>query len=240
MAKLNRETLKNYFSSGQRPSGDTFKDLIESTVNILDDDFSEKPDAAIKVAADGDDRDVISFYKQSGEPSPDWTISVETNGNLVISRHENDDQFRSSIVFKDDGDIEINGRNTWITGGRRGAAVQSIPADGKWHSITEGLTGISMLEVTAAYSTGSGKHSTLIAWASCCFGKRRKIERVRPKTFFFWTNKIRIRWVRVKDKNGHKTKCILQIKTRYSGGKNSNIQCSITQLWNNSDLPDLT
>ena len=94
--------------------------------------------------------------------------------------------------------------------------MQTLPADGKWHAITDGLEGINMLEVTASYSTDSGKHSTLIAWASCCFGKRRKISRIRPKTFFFWTNKIRIRWVRVKDKNGHKTKCVLQIKTRYN------------------------
>lgn len=238
MAKLNRETLKNYFSSGQRPSGDTFKDLIESTVNILDDDFSEKPDAAIKVAADGDDRDVISFYKQSGEPSPDWTISVETCGDLLISRRKNDEQFRSSIVFKDDGDIEINGRNTWISGSRRGTAMESLPADGKWHAVTDNLTGINMLEVTATYGTPSGRHSTLIAWASSCFGKRRKIKRIRPATFFFWTNKIRIRWVRVKDKNGHKTICVLQLKTRYDAGKNSSIQYSITQMWNNSDVPD--
>lgn len=238
MAKLNRETLKNYFSSGQRPSGETFKDLIESTVNILDDDFSEKSDAAIKVAADGDAREVISIYKQSGDPLPDWTISAEINGDLVISRRKSEEQFRSSIVFKDNGDIELNGKNTWISGSRKGTAALPQPADGKWHTITEELTGINMLEVTATYSTDSGKHSTLIAWASHCFGRRRKIKRIRPRTFFFWTNKIRIRWVRVKDKNGHKTKCVLQVRTRYNCGKNSRIQCSITQLWNNSDMPD--
>ncbi|MHA3787026.1 hypothetical protein ACX0HA_02355 [Flavobacterium hauense] len=238
MAKLNRETLVNYFSSGQRPTGEAFKNLIESTVNILDDDFSEKPDAAIKVAGDGNEREVISFYRQSGEPSPDWTICVENNGDLVISRRQNEDQFKSSITFKDDGDIEINGRNTWISGGRRGEALEIVPADGKWHNIKENLTGINMFEVTAAYSAASGKHSTLIAWATHCFGKRRKIRRIRPRTFFFWTNKIRIRWVRVKDTNGHKTKCTLQIRTRYNCGKNSSIQCSVTQLWSNSQMPD--
>jgi len=238
MAKLNRETLKNYFSSGQRPSGETFKDLIESTVNILDDDFSEKPDAAIKVAADGNERDVISFYKQSGELSPDWTMSVETNGDLTISKKGNDSKFRSSVIFKDNGDIEFNARNTWTTGSRRGSTLQEVPADGKWHAISEPVTGVNMFEVTATYSTASGKHNTLIAWANCCSGKRRSIKRVRARTFFFWTNKLRIRWVRVKDKNGHKTKCVLQIKTRYSCGKDSSIQYSKTQLWSGGEMPD--
>ena len=238
MAKLNRETLKKYFSSGQRPSGETFKDLIESTVNILDDDFSEKIDAPIKVAADDNAREVISIYRQSGEPSPDWTISVETSGDLIISRRKSEEEFRSSIVLKDDGDIELNGRNTRISGSRKGTATLPQPADGKWHPITEELTGIAMLEVTATYSTASGRHSTLIAWASHCYGRRRKIKRIRPRTYFFWNNKLRMRWVRVKDKNGHKTKCVLQIKTRYRCSGNSSIQCSITQLWNNSDMPD--
>ncbi len=238
MAKYNRETLKKYFGSGERPSANSFEHFIDSTVNILDDQFSQKADAPIKVAADGDKRDVISMFRESGGAGADWTISVDTTGDLRISSRKEDEQFRSSLVFKDNGDIEINGRNTWISGSRKGAPVIPQPADGKWHSITEPLSGINILEVTAAYSTGSGKNNTLVAWASQSFGRKRKIRRLRSRSFFFWNNKLKIRWVRVKDKNGHRTKCVLQIRTKYNCGPNSRIQCSITQLWDNSETPD--
>lgn len=237
MGKYNRDTLKKYFGSGERPSADSFSHFIDSTVNIVDDQFSEKADAAIKVAAEGEKRDVISIYKESGGEIADWTMSVETNGDMVIRRRRDEEKFRSSLVFKDNGDIELNGRNTWISGGRKGKPATSLPADGKWQNIMPSLTGVNILEITAVYTSESGKSGTLVAWASCCFGKRRKIRRMRARTFF-WNNKLKIRLVRIKDKNGHKTQCMLQIRTRYKCSPNSRIEYSISQLWNNSDIAD--
>ena len=48
MAKLSRATLKTLFSAGTSPTEDHFADLIESSVNVLD-------DAAFGAASEVDD-----------------------------------------------------------------------------------------------------------------------------------------------------------------------------------------
>ena len=50
MAIRNRNTLIEGFSKGQRPTADDFKNLIDSTVNILDDGFSKDAQSGIKLA----------------------------------------------------------------------------------------------------------------------------------------------------------------------------------------------
>jgi len=42
MALLNRQSLINYFKKGSAPSERHFADLIESTVNIVDDGISRE------------------------------------------------------------------------------------------------------------------------------------------------------------------------------------------------------
>lgn len=229
MAKLNRESLKNYFASGERPSGEYFANLIDSTVNILDDDFSERSDEAIKVAGDGEQRAVISILKESGDKESAWEVAIEKEGDLSISQMKKDKEFRSSLVFKNSGDMELKAKDILVNGVRKWGTEARYPADGNWNDITEELEGCDIIEITAIYNSPSGKHNTLLAWASHCSGKKKKIKRIRPCSFF-WNNKLKIRWVKIKDKTNKKTKGVLQLRTRYNSGSDSYIKCTVTHL----------
>ena len=83
MGLQNRQTLKGYFSAGQRPTDENFKDLIESTVNILDDGFTKRNSSAIQVAPGADAREVISIMSDPGAVLPEWIVSLETTNGLV-------------------------------------------------------------------------------------------------------------------------------------------------------------
>jgi hypothetical protein len=227
MAVQNRQTLRNYFSSGQRPSGKQFEDLLDSVVHIHDEVIKKSKDHVIEVAPAEKSRDVISILGKPGE-APGWAFSLQENGDLAVSEIMGGKGL-ASLVFKTNGDIEMHGNNI-ITAGHRKGVCTEYAANGEWHTVAKGLEGVNVLEIIAAYTGSKGKSSTLMAWASHCCGRRRKIRRMRPRTFF-WNNKIRVRWVRVKDAHGSKTLCDLQVKTRYKAGDGTLIKCSTTTLW---------
>lgn len=231
MAVQNRQTLQNYFSSGQRPSGKQFEDLLDSVVHIHDEVIKKSKDHVIEVTPAEKSRDVISILGKPGD-APGWAFSLQENGDLAVSEIKGGNGL-ASLVFKTNGDIEMHGNNIITAGSRKGISTEHA-ADGKWHTVAKGLEGVNALEIVAVYTAGKGKCSTLIAWASHSCGRRRKIRQMRPGTFF-WNNKIRIRWVRVKDTDGHKTLCDLQIKTRYKAGDGALIKCSTTTLWGHQE-----
>ena len=49
MGIKNRETLKNYFKKGGLATEKQFIDLIESSMNIIDDGLSMKPSTGLKI-----------------------------------------------------------------------------------------------------------------------------------------------------------------------------------------------
>jgi len=53
MALLNRQSLINYFKKGSAPTERHFADLIESTVNIVDDGISREGGDGFKVTPVG-------------------------------------------------------------------------------------------------------------------------------------------------------------------------------------------
>ncbi|MFK0731365.1 MAG: hypothetical protein ACFKPT_02870 [Gloeotrichia echinulata GP01] len=74
MAKKSRSELQNLFKQGAKPSGDDFKDFIESTLNIVDDGM-EKPSGAntpLKITAYGKEENLLDFY--AGDTKI-WTIN---------------------------------------------------------------------------------------------------------------------------------------------------------------------
>ena len=91
MALLNRQSLLNYFKKGSAPSERHFADLIESTVNIVDDGISREGDSGFKITPVGRSKRLISFYKNFKQVNPEWSINLdqEQNGGLAFQEEEN-------------------------------------------------------------------------------------------------------------------------------------------------------
>ena len=66
---LNRESLYERFKNGKRPNEKDFEDLINSSINKLDDGISKSFEAGLELAPQGEEgKEVISLYeKLNGE-----------------------------------------------------------------------------------------------------------------------------------------------------------------------------
>jgi len=235
MARRNRQTLKKSFSNGQKPTEKDFENLIDSTLNILDDGFSKSPESGIELAPlVGEKRVIMSVFRESGDPRPEWEMAVGTSGELKICRYGEDSSI-PLITLNTDGSIEIGHKEKDILlngvmniPGRKGTFIQGhVPADGKWHDITEDLEGVCALEVVAASGRRhTGKHAILVAMATHCFGDKARIKKIRSHYGIFG-NRLNLRWVR------NDLKSRLQVKSIFYYGDDIQIHYQISRLWDN-------
>ncbi len=242
MAKRNRDTLKNYFRQGGRPTQQAFEDLIDSTLNTLDDGFSGSPKIGIGLSPLTEDGVVISTYRAPGDQNAAWEIAIlKNNGDLQIRRC---DEGKSIPVLTikhqpDKGneaqDVIING--TISSPGRKGSYISAeIPADGKWHDLlgddSKLEEGCWAFEIVAGCGEHNrGRYALLTATAIHCFGSRPRIQKVRSN-FGLFGNKICIRWVKLKNRYT----CQLQMKTFFKYGEGTMINYHISKLWDNPTM----
>ncbi len=95
MSKSNRATLKKQFASGQRPTGQSFGDLIDSMVNIADDGFNKTSKDGMLIARLDEGSRLVGFCDKSIETDPLWSIGfnqsgADSGGNLKIYPSEQD------------------------------------------------------------------------------------------------------------------------------------------------------
>ena len=64
MASKNRETLKNYFKKGGFATEKEFSDLIDSSMNLIDDGISMTPRQGLKLNPLGSFSSFIYFFKK--------------------------------------------------------------------------------------------------------------------------------------------------------------------------------
>ena len=100
-------------------------------------------------------------------------------------------------------------------------AKGSVPADGKWYSIVEGLDQVHAFEVMALANgkKNRGKYAMAHAIAMAAYGgtwSRKTIKQTRVYYRWFW-NAIKFRW-----KSDDTYKFALQIKTRSNYGIGNN------------------
>jgi len=229
----NRDTLKRVFSEGQKPTEEDFKNLIDSTVNILDDGFSKNSRMGIKLAPLSEkEGTVMTFLQTNSKESQRWEVAVVNHEDLRISRI-NDDKTQQLIVLKNNGDIEIGSQKNEVriagtvkSDTRKGTFREcAVPADGKWHDATELLRGICAFEVVAVCGKiKTGKHAVIVAMATHCFGSKARIRKVSSHYGSFM-NRLKLRWVT----EGDAAK--LQVRTISMFGPGIDIHCNITQLW---------
>ena len=65
MALINRQTLKNYFQKGGFATEKHFVDLIDSSLNQVDDGISMNAEHGFKLNPHGYSTRLISFFKKS-------------------------------------------------------------------------------------------------------------------------------------------------------------------------------
>lgn len=234
MPKRNRKTLKESFRQGRKPTQQDFENLIDSTINILDDGLSKQADTGIGLAPLQGNETVMSVYREPGDSKALWEIAVDNQtGNLKIGKCS-ESGITPLLTLRTDGDVELGEENGQVhfsnqvnMSARKGSFQEwsNVPANGRWHDITPELEGCWALEVVAgAGRRHTGKHALLVATAIHCFGKKPRI-RATQSYYGSYGNKLKLRWVR----NGFK--CKLQVRSFFGYGDDIQINYHITRLW---------
>jgi hypothetical protein len=240
----NRETLKNYFKNGTRPSEENFGSLIDSMINKADDGISKNLTDGLLLAPDGESSSrTLSFVNKIGEERPAWSIELSKGDapglGIMQPTSNSPEEDETRMFFHKNGkigihtnapktDLDVNG----ILGiqSRVGTyKMDSVTADGVWHTIIDGLDGCNGFEVMAQVGLEkTGKHALLHATALATFGQfKNRIRRTQASFGWWWWNKLAIRWT------GSQDNYKLQLKTRSNYGKDVKIKFYITQLWGN-------
>jgi hypothetical protein len=206
MALINRQTLKNYFKKGGFATEKHFVDLIDSSLNVVDDGISIQREHGLKISPIGFSSKLISFFRKSTQKSPEFSFELDQANAPGLSVQGDND--KSIIKVKKEGLVGINTLDPKYTfdvngtvgmGSRVGThAIGSVPGDGSWHSILSNLDGVNGYEVTANIKgkLGSGRYSIAHAIALSTFGGRSSRNKIKTTvasygSFFY---KISFRW----------------------------------------------
>jgi hypothetical protein len=249
MTLLTRSTLKNLFTRGAVPSEVNFSDFIDSTINKVDDGFSQSPDHGFMLAPQGANRKLLSFFESIRDSNAAFSLSLNP------SRHSkglsiDDAQHKSVLFLRDSGNIgigtttpnyklEVNGMAGMD--GRVGTfASGTVKANGEWQTIVDRLEDISAFEVIAQAGAreGRGRYAFTHAFCFSNFGSG-KIEQTRttfrkaPWHRVF--DRVSLRWIEGED--GYQ----LQVRTFQNYGylddnddKPALIRYYVSKLWDHS------
>lgn len=247
MPVRNRNTLKNFFRNGKSPSETEFTDLIDSTLNKVDDGISKTENEGLKLAPNGHSSAIMSFYETLTDQDPNWQIGINmeySNGLAIVQPGHKDSP---SLVFADSGglgvktfvprtELDVAG-NICSTGRVGGLRIGKVPADANWHTLLKNLKGFNAFEIMAAAegNEGEGNYSMAHAIAlNANQGRRGTIKVINSSyRWFDFRDKIKFRWI------GESNNYSLQIRTwkHYflTGDKKINfLRFHIGRLWDSS------
>jgi len=254
MAKKNRSTLKRFFREGALPSEEQFGDLIDSSLNTVDEGFDKSSENGFEISSIGDHERMLSFFRNSASQHPAWSISYEKDQDkLIFNKVVADNSEKPVVTLTPEGRVGIdNEKPAWTLDvggfvssyGRIGANKdekhQTIPADGEWHDITDVLTGCHGLEVMAGVgSPRTGKYALMNAvalntfnpggWLFNFLNLKKKI-RYQHAYYLSFTNKLKLRW------HGKGRQYTLQMRTNCNYGDGIRIRYYLTRLWFDEDM----
>lgn len=260
MSKKTRTKLKKLFSNGRMPSEVDFADLIDSTINPLDDGFNLTQEEGIQIAPTDLGKFARIYSEKGDKQNAKWSLEAGENNDYLLlkNRLSAEDDANNTIKKEKDTppvlsissregklavnkstpefDLDVNG--VLASKARIGTFKSGeVVADGQWKDILTGLEGCHMLEITAGIAGGEkqGRYALVHAIAMNCYN---------PNDFLSWFRK-RIkhqhawyfsRWDKIKmrwAKDGY-NRYKLQIKTvrNYkTNNRNYRIKFHITQLW---------
>ncbi|MFT6065407.1 MAG: hypothetical protein ACJAYY_001527 [Paraglaciecola sp.] len=227
MALINRQTLKNYFRKGGFAKEKHFIDLIDSSLNSVDDGISKTPDHGLKLSPAKETSKLISFFNKITQKDSDYSINLNSNNSEGLSINKSDNS--SIIKLNKYGQIGVNTNSpnyNLEVNGTIGIKTQvglykmgTVPADGNWHYIISDLDGISALEVTAKASgkIAAGFYAVSHAIALSTFGGKRSKHKIKTTNAYYesYFRRLSFRWIGDLNSYG------LQVKTRTNYGINS-------------------
>lgn len=220
MALINRQTLKNYFKKGGFATEKHFEDLIDSTLNAVDDGINVDSEDGLRLSSANESNRLLSFFKKNNQRVPDYKLNINKNNSDNLSFTNDHDEAILTLqknknvginTEKPNYELDINGTvgiktqiGTYLIG--------SVPADGSWHNIKANLDGINSLEINARAQgkIGQGFYSVCHAFALSAFGGRSSKSKINMTEAHYETfrNKIQLRWT------GSMHDYSLQIRTR--------------------------
>jgi len=240
----NRESLRKMFEDGSRPNEQNFGSLIDSMVNKVDDGISKNIKNGLILSPIGKESNrLISFYKNVQDMqnnAPKWSVELMNNETQGLGFVEpiSKSQNETRLFFQKGGNVGVNTvtpKTTLEVSGILGASsrigtykMDTIAADGKWHSIITDLDGCSAFEIVAQVGKEKhGKYALLHGHALSTFGKSRSRIKCIQAHYGWWWNKLSLRW------HGSTYDYALQLRTRSNYGSNEEIKFYITKLWDN-------
>lgn len=248
MAMKDRRTLKNYFKKGNLPSAANFENLIDSTVNKIDDGFSKTPDDGLMLSKVGDSTKVISIYEHIEDDKAQWTIDLE----LLKNKNNADNHQlhfcipaykKNVLTLSQEGKVGINNtrpkydldvNNLIGCKGQVGtySPRSEIPADGNWYRIISNLNHCQGFEIVARTGVkNTGKHALVHAIALSAYGKSfAKIKKTSTRYSFWRPIQIQFRWT------GDTFNYHLEMRCKQNLGDNAKVKYYITQLWNDEEM----
>ncbi|MES2004842.1 MAG: adhesin [Bacteroidota bacterium] len=244
---LGREDLKKHFRNGQVPTEYDFGFLIDSMINKQDDGFRKENENGLVISTTGNSKKLVTFLKNVNDLDSFFTIEKDEQGTASMRFNPavdsaSEDAEDKSFFFGVEGCLGIGKRSEenlkldvdGFSGlkGRVGThASGCVPADGKWHSILEGLDNCSAFEVMARTGKkGTGKFAILHAFALSAFGRSKsRIRKTSAHYGFFW-NKLNLRF------RGTTHNYSLQLRTNTNYGSDIDIYYKITNLWDDESF----
>jgi len=250
MARKNRKTLEAKFKNGKMPSEDAFADLIDSSLNLIDDGFEKTIEDGFKIAQLGNGK-LMSFYQNMATLSSMWFVNLDkatTNlsfGNqlnphvltlrsidAVDNTNDLSDAPKMGVgINKDNPQYELDVAGTIASSGRVGSAGEfAVPADGAWYDITETLTGCQAFEVVAGVGgrDADGKFALMHAFALSTYNSKNNIS-YHQAHYGSKCNRLELRWEAGPNKDNFEYR--LQLRAESSYGENVWIKYHMTRLW---------
>ena len=220
MALINRQTLKNYFQKGGFATEKHFVDLIDSSLNMIDDGISINQKQGFKLNPIGFSTRLMSFFKKATQNEPDFTVNINQDNveGLSINNREGDpllkfDQNKQIGVHTNEPRFDFDVRGVLGIDSKSGNhIVGEVDGDGSWQTIISNLDGINGFEVVASIrgKMGSGRYAMAHAIALSTFGGKSSRNRIKNTHAYYgsFMNRLSFRWV------GEMHNYELQVRTR--------------------------
>ena len=220
MALINRQTLKNYFQKGGFATEKHFVDLIDSSLNMIDDGISINQKQGFKLNPIGFSTRLMSFFKKATQNEPDFTVNINQDNveGLSINNREGEpllkfDQNKQIGVHTNEPRFDFDVRGVLGIDSKSGNhIVGEVDGDGSWQTIISNLDGINGFEVVASIrgKMGSGRYAIAHAIALSTFGGKSSRNRIKNTHAYYgsFMNRLSFRWV------GEMHNYELQVRTR--------------------------
>ncbi len=248
MKKLqSRETLKRYFQKGKLPAAEDFEDVLDSTLNMVDEGFARTTENGVEVnLVKADQRRLLSFFGDSQKQNgPEWAVALEAENNNLDFVNVRDAQHGADVAHPDgatilsiatDG-VQVNGT---LRSTSRCGEPGSAAANGDWQVIKGPLEGCHAFEVIAGVGLpgkNTGRYALVHAFALNTFNPTgwffnflnlKKRIRCHNAWFLSRGDRLKLKWRAVEGKPRQYELCVKSV-TSYGAGVQ--IQYRITDLW---------